>query len=292
MRRSKVNIWETHSSTILSITLVMFLLGLCLLVEYHAYRATHDMQERITFKVDLVPDITDDDAQALKAEIEAMPQVKHVDYISRQQAADLFTEELEEDFVGFIGYNPLYPSMMVNLRAEMLPKYGSSASQLEIELFTQEVKGLVYVTNVTYQENVVGALNDLFYKLTWFMIVFMAILLLVSFLMIGSTISIALFAQRETIRTMQLVGAKPGFIARPFLGRSLWYGVCGALIALVALAIATGVFNQSFEGFELLRKDHMLWYAGIAGVIIIIGMVISYLSTLFAVNRYLRRTEN
>lgn len=289
--KGKVNIWETHSSTILSITLVMFLLGLCLLVEYHAYRATHDMQERITFKVDLVPDITDEDAQALKAEIEAMPQVKHVDYISRQEAADLFTEELEEDFVGFIGYNPLYPSMMVNLRAEMLPKYGSTASQLEIDLFTQEVKGLVYVTNVTYQENVVGALNDLFYKLTWFMIVFMAILLLVSFLMIGSTISIALFAQRETIRTMQLVGAKPGFIARPFLGRSLWYGICGALIALVALAIATGVFNQSFEGFELLRKDHMLWYAGIAGVIIVIGMVISYLSTLFAVNRYLRRTE-
>ena len=95
--KGKVNIWETHSSTILSITLVMFLLGLCLLVEYHAYRATHDMQERITFKVDLVPDITDEDAMTLKAEIESMPQVKHVDYISRQEAADLFTEELEED---------------------------------------------------------------------------------------------------------------------------------------------------------------------------------------------------
>lgn len=290
MSRSKVNLWETHSSTILSLTLVMFLLGLCLLVEYHAYRATHDMQERITFKVDLVPDITDEDALALKSEIEAMPQVKHVDYISRQQAADLFTEDLEEDFVGFIGYNPLYPSMMVNLRADLMPKYGSSASKLEIDLFTQEVKSLVYVTNVTYQENVVGALNDLFYKLTWFMIVFMAILLLVSFLMIGSTISIALFAQRETIRTMQLVGAKPGFIARPFLRRSLWYGVCGAVISLIALAIATGVFNQSFDGFELLRQDHMIWYAGIAAVIIVIGMVLSYLSTLFAVNRYLRRT--
>ena len=292
MSRSKVNIWETHSSTILSITLVMFLLGLCLLVEYHAYRATHDMQERITFKVDLVPDITEEDALALKSEIEAMPQVKHVDYISRQQAADLFTEELEEDFVGFIGYNPLYPSMMVNLRADLMPRYGSSASQLEIELFTQEVKGLVYVTNVTYQENVVGALNDLFYKLTWFLIVFMAILLLVSFLMIGSTISIALFAQRDTIRTMQLVGAKPGFIARPFLSRSLWYGVCGSVIALLALAIATGVFNQSFDGFELLRADHMIWYAGIAVVIIVMGMVVSYLSTLFAVNRYLRRAVN
>lgn len=286
--KNKVNLWETHSSTILSITLVMFLLGLCLLVEYHAYRSTHDMQERITFKVDLVPDISNEDAMALKAAIESMPQVKHVDYISRQQAAELFTEELDEDFVGFIGYNPLYPSMMVNLYADLMPSYTDGVN-LEIELFKKEINDMVYVTNVTWQENVVNELFDLFYKITWFLIVFMAILLLVSFLMIQSTISIALFAQRDTIRTMQLVGAKPGFIARPFLRRSLWFGFCGSLISLVALAIATGVFNQSLTGFDLLHKDHMLWYAGIAVVITLVGMALSYISTLFAVNRYLRR---
>ena len=73
MARSKVNLWETHSSTVLSITLVLFLLGLCLMVEYHSYRTTRDMQERITFKVDLVPDITDEAALVLKTRIETIP---------------------------------------------------------------------------------------------------------------------------------------------------------------------------------------------------------------------------
>jgi cell division transport system permease protein len=109
--------------------------------------------------------------------------------------------------------------------------------------------------------------------------------------MIRSTISIALYAQRDTIRTMQLVGAKSGFIAHPFLIRSIWYGLLGAIIAILVLAIATGVFNQSLQGLDLLNNSHMLWYAGIAVVIILLGVILSYFSTLFAVRRYLNRNR-
>ena len=291
MARSKVNLWETHSSTVLSITLVLFLLGLCLMVEYHSYRATRDMQERITFKVDLVPDITDEAAMMLKTRIETIPSVKHVDYISRQQAAEIFSEDLDDDFVSFIGYNPLYPSMMVNLRADYLPETSQTGRDESIKQFADEVKNLEFVTGVTYQENVVKELNDVFYKVTWFLIIFMALLVIVSILMISSTIRIALYAQRDTIRTMQLVGAKSGFIAHPFLARSLWYGLLGALIAILILAIATGIFNQSLSGLDLLNRTHLYWYLGIAVLIIIIGIVLSYLSTLFAVRRYLRQNN-
>ncbi len=291
MRKSKVNLWETHTSTVLSITLVLFLLGLCLMVEYHTYRSTHDMQERITFKVDLVNDITDQAADSLKTVIEAIPYVKHVDYISRQQAAEIFTEDLDEDFVGFIGYNPLYPSMMVNLRADYMPNARQEARAESIARFTEEVSNLEGVIGVAYQENIVNELNNVFYNITWFLIIFMALLILISILMIRSTISIALYAQRETIRTMQLVGAKSGFIARPFLVRSIWYGLLGALIAILVLAIAIGVFNQSLQGFDLLNTSHMLWYAGIAAVIILLGVTLSYLSTLSAVTRYLRHNR-
>ena len=291
MARSKVNLWETHSSTVLSITLVLFLLGLCLMVEYHSYRATRDMQERITFKVDLVPDITDEAAMMLKTRIETIPSVKHVDYISRQQAAEIFSEDLDDDFVSFIGYNPLYPSMMVNLRADYLPETSQTGRDESIKHFADEVKNLEFVTGVTYQETVVKELNDVFYKVTWFLIIFMALLVIVSILMISSTIRIALYAQRDTIRTMQLVGAKSGFIAHPFLARSLWYGLLGALIAILILAIATGIFNQSLAGLDLLNRTHLYWYLGIAVLIIIIGIVLSYLSTLFAVRRYLRQNN-
>ena len=291
MARSKVNLWETHSSTVLSITLVLFLLGLCLMVEYHSYRATRDMQERITFKVDLVPDITDEAAMMLKTRIETIPSVKHVDYISRQQAAEIFSEDLDDDFVSFIGYNPLYPSMMVNLRADYLPETSQTGRDESIKQFADEVKNLEFVTGVTYQETVVKELNDVFYKVTWFLIIFMALLVIVSILMISSTIRIALYAQRDTIRTMQLVGAKSGFIAHPFLARSLWYGLLGALIAILILAIATGIFNQSLAGLDLLNRTHLYWYLGIAALIIIMGIVLSYLSTLFAVRRYLRQNN-
>ena len=291
MSKSKVNLWETHSSAILSITLVLFLLGLCLMVEYHSYRTTRDMQERITFKVDLVPDITDEAAMMLKTRIETIPCVKHVDYISRQQAAEIFSEDLNEDFVSFIGYNPLYPSMMVNLKADYFPETAQDGRAASIRRFSDEVKQLEFVTGVAYQENVVNELNNIFYKITWFLIIFMALLMVVSILMISNTIRISLYAQRDTIRTMQLVGAKNGFIERPFLARSLWFGLFGALIAICVLAIATGIFNQSLGGLDLLNKTHMYWYLGIAMTIIVIGIVLSFLSTLFAVRRYLRQNK-
>lgn len=291
MSKSKVNLWETHSSTVLSITLVLFLLGLCLMVEYHSYRTTRDMQERITFKVDLTPGITDEAALMLKTRIESIPCVKHVDYISQQQAAEIFTEDLNDDFVSFIGYNPLYPSMMVNLKADYLPETRQSGRSNLIKQFSDEVQQLEFVTDVAFQENVVNELNNVFYKVTWFLIIFMALLIIVSVLLISSTIRIALHAQRESIRTMQLVGAKSGFIARPFLAHSLWYGLLGALIAITVLAIATGIFNQSLNGLDLLNYTHLLWYLGIALIIITGGIVLSYMSTLFAVKRYLRNNN-
>ncbi len=289
--KGKINLWETHSSTILSITLVLFLLGMCLLVEYHSYRVTHDMQERITLKVDLSPEITDDMAGMLKARIESMPEVKHVDYISQAKAAEIFSEDLNDDFVSFIGYNPLYPSMMVNLRANYIPEVRQEGRAEGIKKFTEAVSSMEYVTGVAYQETVVNELNDVFYKITWFLIIFMALLIIVSILLISSTIRIALYAQRDTIRTMQLVGAKSGFIARPFVGRSIWFGLLGAIITIVILAIAIGALNQSFSGLDLLDQSHLYWYAGIAVVIVILGIFLSYMSTLFAVHRYLRRNN-
>lgn len=263
---------------------------MCLLVEYHSYRITHDIQERITLKVDLEPEITDEMASLLKLKIEAMPEVKHVDYISKEKAAEIFSEDLNDDFVSFIGYNPLYPSMMVNLKVNYLPEVRQEGRSESIADFTSKVSSMEYVTGVTYQETVVNELNDVFYKITWFLIIFMALLILVSILLISSTIRIALYAQRETIRTMQLVGAKSGFIARPFIGRSIWFGLLGGLIAIAILAIAIGAVNQSFSGLNLLDPSHLFWYVGIAVVILLLGILLSYLSTLFAVSRHLRHT--
>lgn len=282
-RHSKINLWSTHTSTILSIAMVLFVFGLLLIVEYHSYRTTHDMKEQITFKVDLMPDVTDSAAVALQKVVMEYPYVKHVDYISKEQAAELFAEDLGEDFIGFLGYNPLYPSLMVNFRADLLPENDTKV----LDKFCEEMGQNESVTGVVYQENVVNELNEVFYKMSWFLIIFIVLLLLICILLINTTIRISLFAQRNTIQTMRLVGAKNSFIARPYVGRSILYGTLGGLIAILLIAVTAWVFNNQF-GLRLLANEHWIWYGGIAVLLVLVGILISWISTSFSVRKHLR----
>lgn len=266
----------------LGITLVLLMLGLLLSIEYHSYRLTHDAQERITYKVDLSPDISDSLALVDKKAVEQMPYVKHVDYISKQKAAELFSEELGEDFVGFIGYNPLYPSLMVNFNVGLLPENSTAV----LDRFCREAAQLEGVTGVSYQENVVDEMNDIFYKLTWFLIIFVVLLLIITVVLIDSLIRIAIYAQRDTIRTMRLVGATTGFISRPFILRSILYGALGGVFAAILTILALWAFANQFQ-FDLLATDHWMWYGAIAVCLVVVGVLISYLSTAFTVRRYI-----
>ena len=282
--KNKVNLWGSHGATVLGITLVLFMLGLLLVIEYHSYRLTHDAQERITYKVDLSPDVTDSLALANKAAVERMSYVKHVDYISKQKAAEIFSEDLGEDFVGFIGYNPLYPSLMVNFNVSLLPDNTTEV----LDRFCADVSRLEGVTGVAYQENVVSELREVFYKLSWFLIVFVVLLLVITIVLIASLIRIAIFARREAIGTMRMVGATAGFITRPFLWRSVLYGAVGGLIASVLTAITLWVFSNEFE-LNLIAPEHWMWYGIIALALIVVGIVIAYLSTAVTVRRYIAK---
>lgn len=282
--KNKVNLWGTHGATILGISLVLFMLGMLLVLEYHSYRITHDAQENITYKVDLSPDVNDSSALALLDDIAKMDVVKHVDYISKVKAAEIFTEDLGEDFVGFAGYNPLYPSLMVNFNVALLPDNSTET----LDNFCNEMQKHDIVTGVAYQENIVSELREVFYKLSWFLIIFMALLLIVTIVLISSLIRIALYSRRDAIATMRLVGAKASFIGRPFRLRSIAYGALGGLIASLLTCIALWVFGNQF-GASLIGDEHLLWYLLIAFILIMVGIVISYLSTAITVRRYISK---
>lgn len=282
--KNKVHLWGTHGATILGISLVLFMLGLLLVIEYHSYRLTHDAQERITYKVDLTPDASDSLARALQAELMQMPEVKHVDYISKEKAAEIFTEELGEDFIGFAGYNPLNPSLMVNFNIQLLPDNSSAT----LDRFCSEVGRKEGVLAVAYQESVVGELREVFYKLSWFLIVFVAILLLITIVLISSLIRIAIYSRRETIATMRLVGAKAGFIARPFRLRSIAYGALGGIIAVLLTLITLWAFGNQFA-IDLASSRHWPWYGIIGLAVILAGIVISYLATAVTVRAYIAK---
>ncbi len=271
-------------TTILGITLILFMLGLLLCIEYHSYRISHDAQERITYKVDLSPDVSDSLALAIKGRIEQRDYIKHVDYISKDQAAEIFAGELGEDFVGFIGYNPLYPSLMVNFNVSLLPDNSTEV----LDRFCKEVGAEDGVSGVAYQENIVVELREDFYKLTWFLIVLMLVLVLISVVLIGSLLRIALYAQRETIRTMRMVGATTGFIMRPFLRRSIACGAIGGIIASALMVLAIWICANEFQ-LQLTAQEHWTWYIIIAVTLVVVGIIISWLATAFTVRHHITK---
>jgi cell division transport system permease protein len=207
-----------------------------------------------------------------------------VDYISKEQAAEIFAGELGEDFVGFIGYNPLYPSLMVNFNVSLLPDNSTEV----LDRFCKEVGSEEGVTGVAYQENIVVELREDFYKLTWFLIVLMLVLVLISVVLIGSLIRIALYAQRETIRTMRMVGATTGFIMRPFLRRSIACGAIGGIIASALMVLAIWICANEFQ-LPLTAQEHWTWYIIIAVTLVVVGIIISWLATAFTVRHHITK---
>ena len=168
-----------------------------------------------------------------------------------------------------------------------------SAGQLQanIDLFRESLKGYAFVTDVLYQETTVNDLNEMLSNVGIVLVVFIALLLFVSVVLINNTIQIVIYAKRYTIKTMQLVGAKRGFIVRPFLSKSILYGFLGAVIAIVLLAVLVVVFNSRFNYIDINDTTTQMVLSAIAGVIVVFGIAISFISTYFSVRYYLNHKD-
>lgn len=283
-RRNKINLWVGHTSTVFSIMLVLFVFGLLLFIEYHSYRATHELQERIAYQVDLTADATEEEALVLRDELLELDYVKNVDYISADEAARLFAKEIDEDFLTLLdSVNPLYPTLMVSLKADVKPQMVSENRAA----FEKVVSEYAIVDGVTYHESMLNDLSEIFYKLSWLLIIFMVLLLIVSIALISTTIKIAIFSNRYTIKTMSLVGAKMGFITRPFLWRSILYGFLGALFAVLLMYGVVYAFNKQFH-MALFHPRYFYGYIILTALVFVVGIAISFIATYFSVHKHLR----
>lgn len=295
--KNKVNLWGTHGATILGISLVLFMLSLLITIEYHAYRTTRDAQERITVDVTLlIPDSLDCEqtARADSEFVASLPNVKKVEYMSKEESLQEFAESAnipQEELQDLLDVNPISPHLLVNFNADIIPdtssaNYKKFCEQIESHCNHPVVTEFAELPN---KESMVHQLLEIFYKLTWFLIFFVTLLLLISVVLINSLIRIAIFNRRDTIATMRLVGAKPSFIGRPFRLRSLAYGAIGGLIASVLNLIAVWAFSNGFH-LHLLGPEHLTWYALISLVVILVGMAIAYLSTAITIRIHIAKS--
>ena len=284
VKKGKIKLWSGRTSTVFSIMLVLFVFGLLMFIEYHSYKATHELQERIAYQVDLNSETTEEEALTIRDEILKLDYVKNVDYISADEAARLFSIELDEDFLSILdSVNPLYPTLMVTFNADINPQRTISLR----DRFEKEIGEYSAVDEITYHESMLNDLNEIFYKLSWFLIIFVVLLLIVSIALISTTIKIAIYANRNTIKTMNMVGARMGFITRPFLWRSILYGFIGALLATILMFSAIYVFNKQFH-LALFHPRYFTGYIILVAVLFVVGTTISFIATYFSVHHHIK----
>jgi|AntRauTorckE6833_2_1112554.scaffolds.fasta_scaffold00217_20 cell division transport system permease protein len=277
-RYYKRKLKSAHITTLMSITMVLFVLGLLATIILHAQKVSEYVRENIGFTITLNSDVEDMEVIRFQKRLEVKDFVKTTRHIPVEEAAKQLEEELGEDFIGFLGYNPLSPTIDVRLKAA----YARSDSLKKIE---KQLMRNSAVKEVSYQESMVQTINDNIEKLSIFLVAFSILLMLIAFALINNTIRLSVYSRRFLIKTMQLVGATQGFIRRPFLKQGLFYGFFGAVITIILLAALIYFGEQRMP--EILDLSHTKIYSMIAGGVVVAGLLISWISTYFAVRKYL-----
>ena len=268
---------------IISITLVLFLMGLIGLIVLHAGLLSDYVRENIGFSILIKEEVKDTRIIELKKSLDVMPYVKSSEYIPREQAARKLTKDLGEDFVGFLGFNPLLPSIELRIRAAYTNR--DSLALIENHLMAHpEIK------EIFYQKSLVDAINNNVEKISLFLLGFSGIFLFISVVLINNTIRLSVYSKRFIIRSMQLVGATEGFIRKPLVLRSIFHGLVSAFISLLMLMIL--VYFSVEEIPELLELSDPVRLIILVAGLFILGVFITFFSTWFAVRKYLRiRTD-
>ncbi len=275
---------SSRISTIISLALVLFLLGILGVLLLQAKKISNYVRENIELSVILNADADSTSIAQLQSVIANSPYVKDNRFISKEEAALLLKKDLGEDFINFLGYNPLFPSIDVHIKAEY-------AEPITIKNFIQLISTNPVIKEVYYQQSLVDSINRNLRIMTLIILSFSFLLLLICIALINNTIRIALYAKRLLIKSMLLVGATKGFIRKPFITKGLMNGLYGALVALALLGGLMYFAMQQIPELSMLKDFQTM--AIIAAILIVSGIVVSVLSTLFAVNKYLRlRTDD
>ena len=269
----------SYLTTVISISLVLFLIGLIGLLLLNTKKLSDLVKENISIDIIIKDNVKEVDMIRMQKNLEASEYVKETRLISKYQAAKELQLQLGEDFVQFLGYNPLLASIEVFL-------YSKYANPDNIEKIISKLQTNPQVKEIFYQKSLVEKINENVNKITAVILVFTALLFLISLVLINNTIRLSIYSKRFIIRTMQLVGATKRFIRTPFLLKGILQGVYGSLIAIIMIIGVIYLIQKEFYEFTLLFDITI--YSILFALIICTGIIITYISTFFSVNKYLR----
>ncbi len=266
----------SYFSIIISISLVIFMLGLISLLLVNAKRLSDYAKENIGFSIILHDDKMEMDIIKLQKELDLADYVLETKFITKEEAAENLKKNLGEDFIGFLDYNPLLPSIDVRLKAN----FANTDSIVKIE---KKLKNNTLVKEVAYQKSLINLVNENVKKISFVLLIFSILFFLISYALINNTIRLSFYSKRFTINTMQLVGATKNFIRKPFIMQSVFLGVFGASIAILLMIIAIYFLQNTLKDIIIIYDKWLIFV-----IMAILGIAISSTSTYFAVNKFLK----
>lgn len=278
-RYQRRKLQSSRATALISITLVLFMVGLLGLVILHTQKLSEYVRENIGFSIIMKENVREAGIVQLQKTLDATDFVKSTEYITPEQAAEELQEELGEDFIGFLGYNPLLPSIELKLRAE----YTNIDS---LNMIESRIIANPDVKEIYYQKDLVHLINRNIRRIGLVILGFSALLLIIAVALINNTIRLSVYSKRFIIRTQQLVGATGNFIRRPFLWSGVLQGIFAAFIAIIFLGVLLYLSRQEVP--ELVNLQDLTLIGTLFGLVVVTGIVLTYLSTWFAVKKYLR----
>ncbi len=274
---------SSYITTLVSVTMVLFMLGLLGLLVLQADKLSRHVKENISLSVIIREDVKESSILEFQKKLDISPYVRYTEYIPKEKAAEDLKEQLGEDFISFLGYNPLLPSIDVHLKSN----YANNDSIRKIE---QSILQEEDVKEVFYQKSLVDMVNANTRKLSYLLTGFSVLLLLIAVALINNTIRLSVYAKRFLLRTMQLVGATQGFIRRPFVTRGIIQGLIGGVIANILLILV--LFWAQRQIPELNALHDLRLFVSLLVLVILTGIFLTWISTYLAVRKYLKiRTD-
>ena len=272
-----------HFTTTISVSLVLFLVGLECVVLMSARELVKSLRENVTLTIVLEDEATEDEIARFEELMKKAPYVLESKYISREEALQEHITNLGEDPSEFLGYNPLTDAFELRLKANYTPV--DSIAAIDAQLST-----LPYINQIVYQTDIVDVLDRNITEVSFIFLIIAVILFVIALVLIGNTIQLQIYSKRFLINTMRLVGATPWVIKWPFIRRNLLMGVEAALLACVMLA---GVYYYSVSRVGITLFPLTSTNIGfLISVVLLCGLIITFFASLAATNRYIRMKTN
>ena len=276
-------ILSSSASVVISLSLVLFVIGLLGLALINAQRLSNYVKENIGFTIMLKEGVNEIEIMNFQKILDAADFAKSSTFVSKEQATKDLQNDLGEDFVSFLGYSPLLASVDVKLNA-------SYANTDSLAVIKAELNYYPVVHTIFYQENLIDKLNSNVNRLSFFLLSFCLLLFVIAFALINNTIRLSVYSKRFLIRTLRLVGATNSFIQKPFLVKGIYQGIYSSIFAIFML-IGSIQLIQS-ETASMLNITDLKIIGFIFILIFIFGFFLSWISTFFAVRKFIKQNES